>query len=83
MSTYSRVRVSGFPHAWPCQPSATCGPDVPSPSRTRPPERRSSVATVAAVVAGERAGICMIAVPSLMLVVRLPTHASGETASEP
>ena len=41
------------------------------------------VATVAAVVAGERAGICMIAVPSLTLVVRLPTQASGETASEP
>ena len=47
------------------------------------PERRSSVATVAAVVAGVRAGICMIAVPSLISFVRPPTHASGETASEP
>ena len=83
IETYSRVRVSGLPHASPCHPSATCGPDVPSPSRTRPPESRSSVATVAAVVAGVRAGICMIAVPSLTFVVRPPTHASGETASEP
>ena len=83
MPTYSRVRVSGFPQAWPCHPSATCGPDVPRPRRTRPPESRSSVATVAAVVAGERAGICMIAVPSFTFVVRAPTQASGETASEP
>ena len=49
--------------ATPCQPSTTCGPDVPRPSRTRPPESRSSVAAVIAVIAGVRAGICMIAVP--------------------
>ena len=77
------MRVSGLPHAWPCHPSATCGPEVPRPRSTRPPESVSSVAAVAAVVAGVRAGICMIAVPSLTFVVRPPTHASGETASEP
>ena len=49
----------------------------------RPPERRSSVAAVAAVVAGERAGICMIAVPSLIRSVRPPIHARGDTASDP
>ena len=41
------------------------------------------MATVAAVVAGVRAGICMIAVPSLISLVRPPIQASGETASEP
>ena len=40
----------------PCQPSTTCGPDVPRPSRTRPPESWSSVAAVIAVMAGVRAG---------------------------
>ena len=34
----------------------------------RPPERRSSVAAVIAVVAGVRAGICMIAEPSLIVL---------------
>ena len=83
ISTYSRVRVSGLPQAWPCQPSATCGPDVPSPSSTRPPERMSSVATVDAVAAGERAGICMIALPTAMRSVVAAIHAMGVTASVP
>ena len=64
ISTYSRVFPSGFPHSWPCQPSTTCGPDVPSPIRKRPPESRSSVTAVIAAFAGERPGSCMIAVPS-------------------
>ncbi len=38
---------------------------------------------VIAVIAGVRAGICMIAVPSWILLVRAPIHASGTTASEP
>ena len=83
ISTYSRVRVSGLPQAWPCQPSATCGPDVPSPSSTRPPERMSSVATVDAVAAGERAGICMIALPTAMRSVVAAIQAMGVTASVP
>src|SRR5258707_310556 len=54
MSTYSRVRASGLPNRTPCQPSDTCGPDSPRPSRNRPPDRVSRVAAVIAVAAGER-----------------------------
>ncbi len=43
----------------------------------------SRVATVAAVVTGERAGICMIALPTRTFVVRAATHAIGVTASLP
>jgi hypothetical protein len=83
ISTYSRVLRSGFPHACPCQPSTTCGPDVPRPSRKRPPESKSSVAAVIAVFAGERPGICMIAEPTLSVVVVAASHASTVTASVP
>ncbi len=38
---------------------------------------------VIAVLAGVRAGICMIAVPRRTFVVDAPIHASGVTASEP
>ena len=55
MSTYSRVRASGLSKRTPCQPSETCGPETPRPSRNRPPESVSMVAAVIAVVAG-RAG---------------------------
>src|SRR6266576_2040871 len=57
ISTYSRVLVIGFPHGCPCQPSTTCGPDVPSPRRKRPPDMRSRVDAVIAVFAGVRAVI--------------------------
>ena len=66
-STYSRVRFSGGPHGCPCQPSATCGPDRPSPRRKRPPDMRSSVAAVIAVMPALRAGICMIPAPSFIV----------------
>ena len=72
MSTYSRVLPSGFPHSCPCQPSTTCGPDVPSPIRNRPPESMSSVAAVIAAFAGDRPGSCMIAVPSPIVDVSAP-----------
>ena len=49
----------------------------------RPPESASSVIAVIAVIAGVRAGICMIAVPTLILDVRASTQAAGVTASEP
>ena len=83
MSTYSRVFARGFPHGSPCQPSTTCGPDVPRPRRKRPSESRSSVAAVIAVFAGVRPGICMIALPSLILVVVAPSHARTLTQSVP
>ena len=82
-STYSRVFASGLPNGWPCQPSTTCGPETPRPSRKRPPESASSVIAVIAVIAGVRAGICMMPVPTWMRVVRAATHAAGDTASEP
>jgi len=41
------------------------------------------VTAVIAVIAGVRAGICMIAVPSPMRDVWAPTHVSGTTESEP
>src|SRR3970282_163687 len=64
-------------------PSPTCGPDVPSPSRKRPPERRSSVAAVIAVFAGVRPGICMIAEPSFIRSVVAPSQESTVTQSVP
>ncbi len=81
--TYSRVRVSGRPYATPCHPSITCGPEGPSPRMNRPPERASSVIAVIAVMAGVRAGICMIAVPSLILLVLAAIQVSGVMASFP
>ena len=81
--TYSRSHVSGLSKGTPCQPSTTCGPDVPRPRMKRPPESASSVIAVIAVFAGERPGSCMIAVPSLIVFVCAPIHASGLTASEP
>jgi hypothetical protein len=82
-STYSRVLASGLPNAWPCQPSTTCGPDTPSPSRNRPPDSPSRVIAVIAVMAGVRAGICMMPVPTWILSVRAAIQAAGATASEP
>src|SRR4051812_29271730 len=43
----------------------------------------SRVTAVIAVIAGDRAGICMIAVPSPILEVWAPTQVSGTTESEP
>ena len=67
----------------PCQPSTTCGPERPRPSSMRPPESWSSVIAVMAVLAGVRAGICMMAVPRWMRSVCAPIQARGVTASEP
>ena len=49
----------------------------------RPPDSASRVIAVIAAIAGVRAGICMIAVPSRMRVVCAPIQASGVIASEP
>ena len=83
MSTYSRVRPSGSANRTPCQPSLTCGPDTPSPRWNRPPERVSSVAAVIAVIAGVRAGICMMPAPRPMRLVCAASQASTVGASEP
>ena len=80
---YSRVRASGLANGMPYQPSTTCGPDTPSPRMKRPPERWSIVIADIAVMAGWRALICVIAVPSLSDDVCDPHHASGVRPSEP
>ena len=56
---------------------------MPRPSRTRPPESWSSVATVIAVIAGVRAGICMIAVPIPICSVVAAIQEATVTASAP
>lgn len=80
---YSRVRASGFAKDMPYQPSTTCGPETPSPRMKRPPERWSIVIADIAVIAGWRADICVIAVPSLSVCVCEPHQASGVSPSEP
>ena len=83
ISMYSRVRASGLGYGWPYQPSTTCGPDAPMPSKNRPSDRWSRVMAAIAVAAGVRAAICMMEVPSLICEVRAPHHARGVRASEP
>ncbi len=83
ISTYSRVRASCLANRSPCQPSATCGPDVPIPSSIRPPDSWSSVAAVIAVIAGERPGIWKIAEPIRICFVWAASQASTVAASEP
>ncbi len=83
MSTYSRVRPSGLSKRTPCQPSDTCGPETPSPSRNRPALSVSSVAAVIAVIAGVRAGIWKTALPTSIRDVCAATHVSTVAASEP
>ena len=74
MSMYSRVRASGLANDWPYQPSTTCGPDTPSPSTNRPPDRWSIVSAAMAVAVGVRADSWMRSVPSRsFVVVRRPT----------
>ena len=82
-STYSRVRWIWRPKRWPCQPSATCGPEEPIPSSIRPPESWSIVAAVIAVIAGVRAGIWKIAEPSLIVLVRPASQPRTVAASDP
>lgn len=80
---YSRVRASGLRNGMPYQPSTTCGPDTPRPSTNRPPDRWSIVIADIAVIAGWRADIWVIAVPSFSFEVCAPHHASGVSPSEP
>ncbi len=83
IDTYSRVRASGFGNGIPYQPSTTCGPDTPSPSTKRPPERWSRVRAAIAVAVGCRAESWIRSVPRRIRDVRDPHQASGVSASEP
>jgi hypothetical protein len=49
----------------------------------RPPDRWSIVIADIAVIAGWRADICVMAVPSFRLSVCDPHHASGVSPSDP
>ena len=80
---YSRVRASGLSKRTPCQPSETCGPDTPSPSRNRPPVSTSRLAAVIAVMAGVRAGICITADPMSMVLVCAASQDRTVGLSEP
>ena len=53
------------------------------PRMKRPPDSASSDMAVIAVMAGVRADICMMAVPSLMRCVRAAMKHSGVMASFP
>src|SRR5690349_21554053 len=83
MDTYSLVLARGFANGRPYQPSTTCGPDTPSPSTNRPPERWSRVRACIAQAAGVRADICTTEVPSRTRCVPDPHHANGVKASDP
>jgi homoserine kinase type II len=50
ISMYSLVRPSGLPYATPWQPSITCGPDGPTPSRNRPPDNAFNVSKGRAII---------------------------------
>ena len=82
-ATYSRVRCIWRANRCPCQPSATCGPDEPMPSRIRPSDSWSSVAAVIAVMAGLRAGIWKIADPRLIFSVPAASQPRMVAASDP
>ena len=77
------MRVSGLSKRTPCQPSETCGPETPIPSRKRPPVSTSRLAAVIAVIAGLRAGICMIAEPTWIVDVCAASQARTVGLSEP
>ena len=77
------MRASGRSNRTPCQPSDTCGPETPSPSRKRPSLSRSRLAAVIAVIAGVRAGICITAEPIAMVEVWAASQASTVGLSEP
>ena len=49
----------------------------------RPPDSSARLIAVMAAIAGVRAGICMMAVPTLILSVCARIHAAGVIASEP
>ena len=83
IATYSRVRWSCLAKRCPCQPSATWGPEDPSPSLMRPFESWSIVTAVMAVIAGDLPGIWKIAEPSRILSVWPASHASTVAASLP
>jgi hypothetical protein len=83
IAMYSLVRASGLANGTPCQPSDTCGPDTPRPSRNRPSDSASRLAAVIAVIVGVRPGIWNTAEPTWIRSVTAATQASVVAASDP
>ena len=77
------MRWSWRAKRWPCQPSATCGPDEPIPRIIRPADSWSIVAAVIAVIAADRPGIWKIADPSRIVDVACASQPRMVAASEP
>ena len=82
-STYSRVRRRLLVNGTPYQPSLTCGPLSPSPSRKRPSLSTSSDTAAIAVAVARRAGICIRPEPRPIRSVLPASSPSTETASWP
>ena len=80
---YSRVRASGFSNVCPYHPSTTWGPDTPSPSTKRPPDRWSMVRAAMPIAVGVRADSWHSAVPRRTRSVCEPHQARGVRASDP
>jgi hypothetical protein len=72
-----------LPNGSPCQPSPTWRAGGAEAEQEAAADIRSSVAAVIAVIAGVRAGICMIPAPSLIVDVVPPSHESTLTTSVP
>ncbi len=81
--TVSLVACSGAVNRIPCQPSITCGPLTPSPSRNRPPDSACSDSADMASSAGLRAPIWAMPDPSRIRLVCAARNASGVSASWP
>ena len=82
-STYSRVRRRLLVNGTPYQPSLTCGPLSPSPSRKRPSLKTSSETAAIAVAVARRAGICIRPEPRpirSVLPASMPEHRDGVLA---
>ena len=85
ISTYSRVRASGFGYGWPYQPSTTCGPDgAEAEDEPAAGEVVHASARVMAVATGVRADIWQTAGAELeRRWSAAPYQASGVKQSEP
>ena len=68
--TVSLVALSGAENRTPCQPSMTCGPLTPRPSRNLPPDNACSDIADIASMAGVLAPSCAMPEPRRILVVR-------------
>ena len=81
ISIVSLVLRTGREKPTPCQPSITCGPLVPMPSRNRPPDMCCRLIADMASIAGVRAPSCAMPVARRTRRVLAAIAASGVNAS--